>query len=45
MERNKNDDQDKEFKVDISQVTKNLFPFDTPEEKIEENKGKEEDYA
>jgi len=44
VERNKNDDQDKEFKVNISQVTKNFFPLNTPEEKIEENKGEEEDY-
>ena len=45
VERNKYDDEDKEFKIDLGQITKNFFPFNAPEKEIEEYEGQEEDYS
>ncbi len=45
MDGNKDNDENKKFQVDISQITKDFIPVHTAEEKEEKNKGEEKDYS
>jgi hypothetical protein len=43
MAGNKDNDENKKFQVDISQITIDFFPVHTAEEKEEKNEGEEKD--